>query len=600
MDKDQLIRLLKSHEWRGIEFKEARTQVPKASYETVSAFANTQGGHLVFGVRKEGADFEIVGVINVDKVQNDFISSLNPPKVSKKIRPEEDLHKVDDRDLVVFYIPESKRVDKPVYLDGDIRRSFIRKGGCDVRCSEEELKRMLNDATIDRFDGQAVECDIDTCFDPKALKSYRGMYEGRPGNKSYTGLSDHDFLFHLGLMVERAGTWLPTRAAVLLFGCDGNFRQLLPRPVVDCQRFNIKMDDAPTAQRWIDRIVIEENLVNAWRILLDWYMKFSQHPFIIDPVTLQRDDQPPDYIAFRESAINLLIHQDYADHSRKPEIRHYLDRTIFKNPGDAFVDDTDLLEPGEKEVRNPRIVTAFRRIGLSEHAGWGLREVFRNWQQLGNVPPQINNDKARKTFALTLLKELLLSEEQLLFQASLGVHLSEHEAGAFAYACRKPEVTLSEIKAVTNLGGPDARAIAERLCVQALLKPIMEGERYALADHLRERFLPKEEDETDLSTEQVGEKHTDLFTEQVEPLTSLSDTQRRIIALCEAPRTLARLMEELGFGSRGYFKAKHLDPLIRGRVIKMTKPEKPTSSNQKYVLTETGIQLKISNPKGKS
>jgi len=717
MNKDELLNLLSSHEWKEVEFKEARTAVPKNSYETVSAFANTEGGHLVFGVRKEGKDFEVVGVLNVDKVQNDFITSLCPPKVSKVIEVNEYLLKHRDQDLIVFYIPESSRVDKPVYLDGDLKRSFTRKGGCDVRCSPEELKRFLNDAALERFDGQAVDCKVDTCFDSNALKWYRRMYEDRPGNKSYKDLPDADFLFEIGLLVECSGIWLPTRAAILLFGRDGIFRQMLPRPVVDCQRFNIKMDDAPTAQRWIDRVVIDQNLVNAWRILLDWYMKMAEHPFKIDPHTLQRVDEPPDYIAFRESAINLLIHQDYADHSRKPEIRHYLDRTIFKNPGDAFGDNIDLLEPGEKEVRNPRIVTAFRRIGLSEHAGWGLREVFRNWQQLGNIPPQIINNKTKKTFQLTLLKELLLSEEQMLFQSSLGVRLSDQEARAFAYVCRKREVTLAELKAVTNLSGPEVRKIADRLCVQVLLKPINKGEKYIIADHLQDRFLPKENNtdskkekskpanllreqvgeweadlcpeqvdkkkpdllteqvdarpadlvteqvegkkvdlgreqvnekktdlareqvdarQADLSTEQVGarpadlsteqvdegsldlfteqvnecsadllteqvnERAADLLTEQVVSLKALSETQWRIVSICEVPKTLAEIMAELGIGSRYYFKTHHLDPLIKGNVIKMTNPDKPRASNQKYVLTETGIRLKINKTEGKS
>ena len=37
----------------------------------------------------------------------------------------------------------------------------------------------------------------------------------------------------------------------------------------------------------------------------------------------------------------------------------------------------------------------FRHVGLGENAGWGLRDVFRNGQQLGNIPPRIDNDKRR-------------------------------------------------------------------------------------------------------------------------------------------------------------------------------------------------------------
>ena len=132
----------------------------------------------------------------------------------------------------------------------------------------------------------------------------------------------------------------------------------------------------------------------------------------LDPKTMRREDRPPDYAAFREAAINLLIHQDYADHGRKPVIRFFDDRTILWNPGDAFASAEEFMEPGEREVRNPRIVAAFRRVGLSEQAGTGIGAIFSKWRQLGRVPPVVENDKTRKAFQLALLKEELLSEEQ--------------------------------------------------------------------------------------------------------------------------------------------------------------------------------------------
>jgi UDP-N-acetylenolpyruvoylglucosamine reductase len=47
---------------------------------------------------------------------------------------------------------------------------------------------------------------------------------------------------------------------------------------------------------------------------------------------MRRGDNPPDYITFRESVINLLMHQDYGDHARMPVIQFFYDRSIFKNP----------------------------------------------------------------------------------------------------------------------------------------------------------------------------------------------------------------------------------------------------------------------------
>ena len=600
MTQDELIELLHAHEWRDVEFKEAQREVPRNAYETVSAFANTEGGHLVFGVRKNGQDVEIVGVLDVDKVQGDFLTTLRQPsKISANVNVREELHRHEDSDLLIFYVPEVHRSQKPVFLNGDIRRAFVRSGGSDVRCSDNERDRFLLDAAVERHDGQIVDFDLNTAFDSESVKWYRTIYERRPGNRSYVSLSDIDFLDQLGLLVERGGQRRPSRAAILLFGTNAIFRQLLPRPVADCQRFALTQDIADTGERWIDRLVLDENLVCAWQSLINWYQRLADSPFRVDPTSLQRDDTPPDYRAFREAMVNLLIHQDYSDHSRKAEIRHYTDQTVFWNPGDAFAIGVDLLEPGEKEVRNPRIVTAFRRIGLSENAGWGLRDVFRNWQQLGNIPPRITNDKGRKSFELVLLKEEMISEQQILFQASLGVRLTDEQARAFAFVCREREMTLSQIKVVTGLSGPDVVALAERLTTQMLIKPVDSGTRYVLAEHLEEHFALTDQASdrprsraVDLVTDQVDTATGRLVSDQPQRIQSLTENQWKIVMFCDVSRSVADMMGELGLTHRTFFRRNHLEPLVRGGVLRMTHPDQPNHPDQAYVLTEDGAKLK--------
>ena len=458
----------------------------------------------------------------------------------------------------------------------------------------------------------------------------------------------------MGLLVEQGGGRRPTRAAVLLFGANPAFRQLVPRPVVDCQRFMATREAADTEDRWFDRVVLEENLVRTWRFLIEgWYQKFAEHPFRLDPATMQRDDTPPDYRAFRESMINLLMHQDYADHSRTAVIRHYRDQTIFWNSGDAFAANPHLLEPGEREVRNPRIVLAFRRIGLSEHAGWGLRDVFRNWRQLGYVPPRIVSDRRRKSFELVLTKEALLSDSQFAWQQGLGVGLMDEEARTLALACREPDIALWQIKAVTGLSGPESAVLADRLVDRGLIEPAG-PDRYVLAEHLRKR-RPRSDQVSDqarvwpavagdhvrpprphmvadrteptpgsvdmstahvrsgnngmstahrrhMSTAHVEDRrnmstaHVERMAEtpagRPEPLTRLSATHRRIVERCEVPRRLAELMDALGATNRGHFKKRHLDPLIRAGIVTMTNPENPRAPGQRYVLTAAGLALR--------
>jgi len=377
-----------------------------------------------------------------------------------------------DKRLLVFYIPEARRQEKPIYLNGDIRRSFIRRGGCDERCSLPEIERFLREASTERYDGEPIDLAPERCFDSDAVQWYRdALYRRNPTQDA--SISDIDFLYHWGFVVEQSGKLMPTRASIVLFGTTAALHQILPRPIVDCQWINADWSEGFPEQRWADRSVIETNLIQAWKDLLGQYLQYAQKPFAIEPDTLQREDIPPDYIAFRETAINLLVHQDYGDHGRKPVIQFFRDQTVFWNPGDAFATPEELLESGEKEVRNPRIVAAFRRIGLSEQAGTGMRSIFRSWGQLGHVPPVIKNDKARKSFQLSLLREELLSEKQLLFQASLGVHLNDHEAASFAFACRQGRLYLIDVKAVTGLAAPAAQSILNQLVAQVLIKRVV-------------------------------------------------------------------------------------------------------------------------------
>ena len=634
MTQEELLDRLQGYEWNDIEFKQARKGVSQDAYKTVSAFANTAGGWLVFGIRDAGGSFEVVGVVEVDKVQNDFLSVLRSgDKLNRKISVTAEAHEVDGKTLLVFHVPESPRRDKPIYLDRDIRESFIRRGAGDERCTMAEIEQFLRDAADTKYDGELLDLEAERVFDTDSLREYRRVFEDRnPGRRQ--DLSDMEFLREWGFVKERSrdGRLAPTRAAVLVLGRGRYVRHVLARPVVDYQFINSAFDAWSPDLRWDDRIVVEENLLQAWLTLSERFMQRAERPFRIDPATLRRDDDPPDYISFREAAINLLLHQDYGNQGRQACIRLFRDRMEFRNPGEAFASTDELLEPGAKEVRNPDIVAAFRRLGWSEQAGTGIRAIFRNWQALGHVPPVIDNDKAGKSFKLYFLRDVLLSDEQRRFQDRLGLRLSEAQARAFAFACRDRRISLVDAKAVTGLMGRDAAPELEALEVLGLLRPLQEG-LYGLAEHI--------EGHADLpvhghsSSDHVHNRHTNMITDQGdhvtqagtnmvtdqaddgtmstahdasgadprtergsqvqvsgEPLPTLSAVQRCIIAYCDVPRLLAEIMDELGASSRTYFKRKHLNPLIGTGLVAMTNPTHPRARGQRYMLTDAGLQLR--------
>ena len=350
MTKDELIVRLSKYEWNDIECKKAQRGVPNDAYETVSAFANTAGGYLVFGIKDTGGVLEIVGVIEVDQVQNDFLSCLRSAnKVNRAINAQEDVIEHQGETLLVFYIPEAQRNEKPVYLHGDIRKSYIRRGAGDEQCTQVEIERFLRDASGGTYDGDLLrDLDSEEFFDESSVAWYRRVFHEKQGNR-HADLNDIEFLNEWGFVVESNDVLVPTRAAVLLFGKERYVRQILPRGVVDYQRIDVPFEHWSPEKRWHDRVVVEENIIQVWQILVEKYMRLAERPFSVDSATLRRQDDPPDYISFREAAINLLIHQDYGDHTRKPVVKVFADRTVFWNPGDAFATVDQLLSPQRRK-----------------------------------------------------------------------------------------------------------------------------------------------------------------------------------------------------------------------------------------------------------
>ena len=606
MTRDELLACLQSIEWSDIEFKEASWAVPKDALSTVSAFANTAGGHLVFGVKQANGLFAVTGVTDADKVQNDFLGQVRDVnKVSIRLPINGTVHQLPEGTVLAFYIPEATRQQKPVYLDGNPKKAHVRRGGRDDTCTGDELLRFIRDASNTRYDAEPLDVDTSRCFDEATVRWYRTRFAAsNPGRD--IAADDTAFLRNWGFLVEQGGVLRPTRAAILVLGSGEYVRQVLPRMAVDVQLYRNASADYDSAVRWADRITVEDNLIKAWQSIVEFYFRHSERPFAVDASTLRRDDDPPDYISFREATINLLIHQDFGDTSRVPVIRFFRDQTEFFNPGDAFASREQLLDPGDKEVRNPSIVNAFRRIGLSDQGGTGVRAIFDGWRKLGYLPPEIENHKAEKSVRLRLRKEKLITEAQVLAQASLGAHLSAQEADVFAYLTRKGQIDVTDVKALTGLSGAEARQLVQRLTVQALLVAQGEsGNLFSLAEHLRSRFLTNASDSPienqDVAVGSSDGQRTEQATDQVDlgageldrSLDRLSDVQRTLIGFADVPRSMAELMAHAGFSHRPHFVTTHIEPLLAGGVLRLTLPEKPRSPKQRYVLTEAGVKLKL-------
>ena len=99
-----------------VEAKTAETELPKRLWETVSAFANTLGGGVILLGIDERCAFQVVGISNAKKLQQDLASvcdQMEPP-----IRAQIRLHRFEGKAIVVAEIPETDRSQKPCYYRG--------------------------------------------------------------------------------------------------------------------------------------------------------------------------------------------------------------------------------------------------------------------------------------------------------------------------------------------------------------------------------------------------------------------------------------------------------------------------------------------------
>ena len=142
MTKEALIQKLSSLEWEDFEVKKAQSEVPKSLWETVSSFSNTSGGWIVLGVSEKEKRFEITGVQNAEKLEQDFLNTLRGNKFNVFVEARSEKYHFDNKVVLAFFIPVHK--NKPVYFNNQ-SNTFIRRGSADQRATQAEIDSMLRD-----------------------------------------------------------------------------------------------------------------------------------------------------------------------------------------------------------------------------------------------------------------------------------------------------------------------------------------------------------------------------------------------------------------------------------------------------------------------
>ena len=124
LDMQELKQLIYQGEKIDIECKKAEKGVPKTVYESYSAFANTNGGYIILGVKEDKTKmnpeerFIIQGIEDTKKQMEDFWSTINGNKVNVNILKDENVYPVEEDGikLLVIEVPRAEFNMRPVYV----------------------------------------------------------------------------------------------------------------------------------------------------------------------------------------------------------------------------------------------------------------------------------------------------------------------------------------------------------------------------------------------------------------------------------------------------------------------------------------------------
>lgn len=117
---DYLESLLLQNESDDLEFKSAAGGFPGSFWDTYSAFANTDGGTIVFGVQEKKGKFYIDNLTEeqIEKYRKDFWNNVNNTStISRNLMRKEDvvIGNYKGFPFMLFFVPRAPREFRPVY-----------------------------------------------------------------------------------------------------------------------------------------------------------------------------------------------------------------------------------------------------------------------------------------------------------------------------------------------------------------------------------------------------------------------------------------------------------------------------------------------------
>ena len=523
--------LIRKGETSEVEFKSARGGIPASLWESYSAFANTDGGIIVLGVQEKNKEYVLDGLSQEQAMRylkNFWDCAHNKGKVSACLLRENDVkvEEIEGSYVLICEIPRASYDLRPVYLTSNpFGHTYRRNHDGDYLCTDAEVRRMFADAEHDRHpqDGRIlVGYNFERDIDMETLRQYRQTFASLQPAHPWVGLSDMDFLKKIGAyaMEYETGKEGFTLAGILMFGKYDSIVNNSGAPTYFVDYREKLGTDDPNV-RWTNRIYPDGMWeANLYQFYIRVYNRLVQS--LPRPFMMKdgiRQEETPAHDAVREALINCIIHQD-VDAMGNIVVERTEDALVFRNPGMMLVSRQQYFEGGRSICRNPILQKMFMRLGRAEKAGSGVDKIVNGWQYLGWPTPTIAEETR-----------------------------------------------------------PDYVVLTMRVGDVGQEKPTRKTDKKNRQDECVKDFI-----QSDLSENPI--EKTDKKNRQEKP-TRKADKKglrmERILAFCAEPKSVSEILKFLELKDRENLMQHYLTPLLEKNVLAMTKPDAPTSRNQKYV-----------------
>ncbi len=512
-DLAEIVERLQGEEALDWEVKAARGGLPNAIWETISAFANTQGGWLILGVAEDRATGQRVvqGIADPETMIRQLHDQMrDSARISTPVCGASDITSldVDGKRVIAVRVPPVSRRLRPVYTrDNPYRGTYVRRNEGDYPATRLEVDRMMRESSDIGSDQVILDTYSMSDLDVESLARYRRRFQTAQPASPHTSLDDRRFLTVIGGYGRdrEAGREGITVAGLLMFGIEESIRSWRGRHLIDVRWYDGSDDEA----EWTQRLVWEGNLFDAFQAIFGSLIKDFPVPFAL--VDGYRVDRTPQQDAVREALVNLLVHADYSERDASLVTRS-ADGLKFRNPGNSRVPDLDPSQGDRSDPRNPNLVRMFRFIGLAEEAGSGVPRIVRAWRDLGYEVPTFDVDDQRYEFTVRLRFAHLIRDEDRSWLESLKVPLDEDEQLALVLARHHGFVDNASLRQVTGRHFVDVTRVLGHLRDRELLVMIgaKRGARYELTDRLIECIDTADTADLPSHTEDLGTDTADL------------------------------------------------------------------------------------------